>query len=182
MYFIASAWGTGSPARAAYVLADHESAGVVRFDFSGRNSIHTNEAEPAQHAFRAEVFGKKLFVAETVLKCGQHRLLVQKWRDEIEKVSIRRRLYGDDDQIALPDFLRRVVTVHVRNSEVPAFSTNVETVALDFTQIAAHQKMHVGPAMGQVRAIIAANCSGTDDGDSHFFFTRAVAFPIGSCA
>jgi len=42
-------------------------------------------------------------------------------------------LHSDDHQIARSDFLGRVVTRHVGDSEALDSSTDVETVVLDFT-------------------------------------------------
>jgi hypothetical protein len=127
------------------------------------------------------VLGKEFFVAKTVLQCEQSRPVVQKWGNEIDKVSVRCCLDSDDDQIARPNFLRRVVTIYVHDPETAAFSANVEAVPPDFAQIATHQKMHVAPSMGQMRTVMDADCSGTNNGGPHFYFRRAAVARIESC-
>ena len=108
----------------AAVLADYYVPVIVRLDFRARNTAQTNEAKPTKHAFRPEMLGEKFFVAQAVLQGEQYRSLMQKRRDKIDKIGIRSCLDGDKNQIAWADFLRRVVTGYVRNSEILTFAAN----------------------------------------------------------
>ena len=85
---------------ATVVFADRDMSIIVMLDHAARNPVEADEAKSAEDAFRAEVFSKKLFVAKTVLKGEQHRLLVQKRRDEFEEIAIGRGLERDENEIA----------------------------------------------------------------------------------
>ena len=97
---------------------------MVSLDFSARNTAQTNEAKLTKHAFRAEIFCEKFLVAQAVLQGEQHCPLMQKRRDKIDKIGIRSCLDGNKNQIAWADFLRRVVTGYVCNSEIVTFAAN----------------------------------------------------------
>src|SRR5207249_11585525 len=91
----------------ATVLADYYVPVIVRLDFRARNTAQTNEAKPTKHAFRAEIFCEKFFVAEAVLQGEQHCPLMHKRRGKIDKMRIRSFLDGEEHQIAKADFLAR---------------------------------------------------------------------------
>ena len=139
---------------------------IKSLDHVPRNSVETDEAKPPEHAFRAEMFGQKLFVAETVLQRHQHRAVVQQRRDKIDNRIVRRRLDRDQNEIARTDFLRRVVAIHFRDRKFFAFAANGQAVAPDLRQIAAHQKMHIATGMRELAAVIKSDRAGADDGDA----------------
>src|SRR5713101_6652469 len=112
-------------ARFAFVFANYDVTIIVALDFCARNAAQTNEAKPPKHTFRTKILCEKFFVAQAVLQGEQNCPLMQERRDKIDKIGIRSCLDGDKHQIAWADFLRRVVTVYARNSEIFTFAANI---------------------------------------------------------
>src|SRR5256885_10790153 len=83
-------------------------------------------------------------------------------RNKIDNFQIRRRFDGNDDEIARPDFFRRIVTVNSFNTEILAFATDKNSFAPHIIQTSAHQKMHVVSGMGELCAVIGSDRTSAD--------------------
>lgn len=88
----------------------------------------------------------------------------ERW-DEVQQSLVRRDLHGDNHQVTRADFRCAAVGIHMEVG-ISLRAGDLEAVLDHGLIIAAQQEMHVMPMLREPAAIVAADCTGTDDGNT----------------
>src|SRR5205814_5213788 len=155
--------GVGARLRGAPVFTQNNVTVIIALDFVTRHAVQTNEAKPAQNTLRAEMLSQEFFISQAVLQCQQHGAFAEQRRDKIDKIVVRSCFDGDYHQITPADLFGRVVTIDLAHAKVLTSPANENAVTPNLGKITAHEKMHIASGMGELCAVIAPDCTRTND-------------------
>jgi hypothetical protein len=147
-------------------FAEAEVSVIQILNQTGRNSVETNETQPAHHPFGAEVPGEKFLVTQSVLQGKQNGVSMQQRRNYLRYGIIVGCFDCDQDQFARADRRGALVNLRLFNMKIFLLPADANTETLDLIESTSDKEMNIAAANGELATVKAADRARSDNSDA----------------
>src|SRR5687767_11448659 len=134
---------------------------------AGLDAIQANEAKPAHDLFATEQLRELLFISEAVLERYDGCSLIDQRRQQLGELSVGRRFQADKHDVADAYLSGRARAFRV-DVKIALRAVDEDTVAPHDIVITSKEEMNFMTVAAELRSVITAQCTATDDSNLHF--------------